>query len=675
MNKLSYRQIHLDFHTPNLPYPLGKNFDKETFQKRLKQGHVTSITLTARCHHGHIYYDSKFSAKHPQMENDFLMGLVDACHEIGVKCPLYLTAGWDAYMADRHPEWLERNPDGTMFGFENFGQLEPGWKTLCFNTEYSDYLFQQTKETMQHFEGKLDGLFFDIVRQDPCCCNSCMKKMTEAGFDPTNFDDRKAFGLQTKIQFKKKMSSFIHDIDPSCSVFYNEGNITPDIRTNLDDYSHFEIESLASGDWGYQHFPVAVRYAKNLGKEYMGMTGKFQRNWADFGSYKNQAALEYECFLAIAHGAKCSIGDQMYGDGTLQEATYNLIGNVYQKVEEYQPWVENTLPVTEIAILHTDLYQKSKEKVNISLAGAVNMLNEAHLQFDIVDGEMDFLGYRLLILPDQVEVSVELSKKIDDYVKKGGKLLTTYKAGRVLNTDKSIPSMGVTYLSEADFEPMYAVFPPEYNLFLSKGEQVLHGKGMYLDYVEPAVEVGQLWEPMYNRTYQHYYSHYQAPINCKSSYPLAIKNEGGIYFSHELFAMYKSLGVKEYKLMILTAIRELIGDSFVSTDAPSTADIILNYQPDQQRLILNYLNYVPERRSIRVETIEERTPVCNTHFELDIQAIATKIGRSMDVRGIMAVSSGEKVSFEVEGDKLVFELPYLDGYELIEIELETEKVL
>jgi hypothetical protein len=30
-----------------------------------------------------------------------------------------------------------------------------------------------------------------------------------------------------------------------------------------------------SGGWGYMHFPLTVRYARGLGIDCMGMTGKF----------------------------------------------------------------------------------------------------------------------------------------------------------------------------------------------------------------------------------------------------------------------------------------------------------------------------------------------------------------------------------------------------------------
>lgn len=408
MSELPTRQIHLDFHMPSLPFTLGKNFDKKTFQKNLLTAHVNSITLTARCHHGFLYFSSSLPAVHPQLKGDFLMSMVDACHEMGIKCPLYISAGWDAFQAYRHPEWLERKKDGSFYGFENFGQPEPGWKTLCFSSPYTDYLLNITEEVMKHFSGKLDGLFFDILTQDPCYCNNCLKKMKKNNFNPLDSLSVEEFAKQKTYEIKEKLTNLIHSIQPDCPIFFNEGDISPKMKKALPFYSHIEIESLASGEWGYNYFPVAVRYAKKLGKDYLGMTAKFHQNWGDFGSYKNEAALAYECFLANAHGAKCSIGDQMYPDGTLNTRTYEQISTIYSKIERLEAITSQITPKSQIAICYPD--EEIGKRIPDALAGATTLLNELHFQFDIIDSQMDFTPYELIILPDKLTLNSSLQK-------------------------------------------------------------------------------------------------------------------------------------------------------------------------------------------------------------------------------------------------------------------------
>lgn len=661
MSKLSYRQIHLDFHTPDLPFTLGKNFDKKTFQKRLLKAHVTSVTLTGRCHHGHIYYKTDLPAQHPQMKGDFLMEEVDACHEVGIKAPIYLTVGWDAYSADKHPEWLERKPDGTMYGFEDYGQLSPGWKTLCFNSPYLDYLKEQIIDTMQHFEGKLDGLFFDIVWQDPCSCNFCVKKMLKEGLNPQSESDCLAFAERTEQYLKDQIYETVKAQKEDCPIFFNEGNIEPNIRKNLHDYSHLEIESLPSGQWGYQHFPTVVRYVKNLGKEYVGMTGKFHKVWADFGSYKNQAALEYESFLALAHGAKCSIGDQMYPDGSLQEATYDLIGSVYQEVEKLEKYNEGSEAVTQIAVLHPGIVEKSIEKVDLSLAGAVNILNEGHYQFDIVDSQMDWSQYKLLILADKIVLNGELKEKIVHYLRKTkGKIIASYKSGLIEGEEEFPAEWGLDYKGENPFQPTYGVYDSLFQKRLPKGEIVLHGPGLLVKPKDAQV-LGKEYRPLYQRNYQHYFSHFQAPVAEETSYPVLTFSDSVYYFSHPLFEMYKKQGVQQYKAMVHTIIDQIEGSKILEADLPVTADLILNHNKERRELILNFLHYIPQRKAIELDTIEAIIPLNNIQIKIDLNQIED----ITEVKFVKEIRSEEILDFKHEKNFLKFTVKKIEGYQII----------
>ena len=49
---LPYRQVHIDFHTSEAIDGIGSRFSKEQFIAALKEGHVNSVTLKSKCHHG-----------------------------------------------------------------------------------------------------------------------------------------------------------------------------------------------------------------------------------------------------------------------------------------------------------------------------------------------------------------------------------------------------------------------------------------------------------------------------------------------------------------------------------------------------------------------------------------------------------------------------------------------
>ena len=73
-----------------------------------------------------------------QMNEGLFGKQIEACHEIGVRCPVYFTVGWSVNDAESHPEWCVRNKDGsfavTRWDFDAapddprpFGS----WKYLC----------------------------------------------------------------------------------------------------------------------------------------------------------------------------------------------------------------------------------------------------------------------------------------------------------------------------------------------------------------------------------------------------------------------------------------------------------------------------------------------------------------------------------------------------------------
>ncbi len=143
------RQVHLDFHTsPHIP-DVGADWDREHFIQTLQRAHVNSITVFAKCHHGMNYYPSKVGPVHPSLSFDLLGAQIEACHSVGIRCPIYVSVVWDVSAAERHPEWRQIDQDGRQVGR---GPLEGerGWPWLCVNTAYTDELVAQTEELMAH---------------------------------------------------------------------------------------------------------------------------------------------------------------------------------------------------------------------------------------------------------------------------------------------------------------------------------------------------------------------------------------------------------------------------------------------------------------------------------------------------------------------------------------------
>ena len=82
---MRFRQVHLDFHTSEHIEDIGKKFDKKQFQTALKKGHINSITLFSKCHHGWAYHPSKANEIHPHLDFDLLANLTEGCNGADIK--------------------------------------------------------------------------------------------------------------------------------------------------------------------------------------------------------------------------------------------------------------------------------------------------------------------------------------------------------------------------------------------------------------------------------------------------------------------------------------------------------------------------------------------------------------------------------------------------------------
>ena len=318
------RQIHLDFHTSPLIPDVASEFDADSFAQTLADAHVNSVTLTAKCHHGMCYYPTQTGRQHPALQGRDLLGeQIAALHRHGIRTPIYTTVGWEEDAADCHPEWHQLLADGSPAVSGPHGP----WQFLNFlHPGYQDYIETHLREICARYGAEVDGFFLDILifAPDACWSDTSIRFRETLGLAADDPATPARFQAAAQAAFAGRFTPLLRDIAPAhATVFYNassdlsvDSSVGP--RRRYGQMTHAEIESLPSGEWGYQHFPRVARAVANWGKPWLGMTGRFQRGWGDFGGLKPLAALEYECFRSQALGGANSVGDQLPPRGSLE---------------------------------------------------------------------------------------------------------------------------------------------------------------------------------------------------------------------------------------------------------------------------------------------------------------------------------------------------------------------
>lgn len=678
---LRYRQIHLDFHTSEHIEGIGANFDAEQFAKTLIAGNVNSVTVFARGHHGWSYYPTKIGTPHPRLVRPDLLGeMVGACRSYGINVPIYITVQWDELTARTHPDWrimsatnTAPTPDPADTSMGN--QLTATWHTLCLNNpEYIDFLIRQACEVIDLYSP--DGLFMDIVGKGDCVCPRCIESMHQAGLNPADPADRAIHDHSVVMKYYEDFTEAVWAKDPEMRVFHNSGHIYRGERERYKYFSHLELESLPTGGWGYDHFPVSARYVNTLGLEYLGMTGKFHTNWGEFGGYKRPEALEYECALMAAMGARCSIGDQLPPSGAIDEETYKTIAPAYARVRDMEPFLENALPASDIAILSSDAINGTDgaalSGTNIADDGAVRMLLELHLMFDVIDSYANFEQYDLLVLPDDIELEEELGEKLKQYVASGGALILSGSSGMERGTNRfglplAVDFSGYRRTAWPDFLSVTQDFGPDF----PTSPIAMYECPFFVKASKGAQVLARAHEPFFDRTWDHFCSHQHAPARPEpeESRDAIVRDGQIIYFAHPIFSAYARSGQPLYRDLVKEALQMLVKNPVVRVAMPSAARISLMRQSDQKRLLLHLLYAQPELRgrghrmsngrTLNVEVIEDPVP---------LHSIPCSVAVDDKPLRVYHTSNGKDIDFDYSDGYVRFTVKEVYIHELIAIE-------
>lgn len=651
---MRFRQVHLDFHTSEKIPAIGADFSKEQFKEMLKLGHVNSITVFAKCHHGWSYYPSQVNPIHPQLKIDLLSLQLEACKELGVLAPIYISAGFDEKEVLLHPEWLLVSPEGT----EKSIFTSPHYHTLCLNTSYLDRLIAQVEEVMTRFDPC--GIFLDIVNVRPCVCAACVKEMLKKGLDPNKEEDIQKQAEDVYAHYLKSVEKAVRKYSATCKIFHNSGHIAHGRRDLAGYDTHFELESLPTGGWGYDHFPMSAAYVRTLGKEYLGMTGKFHTTWGEFGGFKHPNALLYETSLSLACGAAISIGDQLHPGGKMNPSTYELIGKAFKQVEEKEPYCAGAKNLSDVAVLSSEAFygQGRNHPGADSNAGANRILLESKILFDFIDWEASFDSYKVLILPDCITLTTKQAERLNAFMQKGGKILLTGESGMDLKKTKYLLDIGAKYAGKTPYTPDYLV--PAFNTVNGKTEYVMYTPGQLYEVVSGSV-FAYRQAPYFNRAPFSFSSHQHTPNNPQASlHPAAFFYRNLACIGWNVFADYAAKGELVVKELVRHAVFALLGqERSVSTNLPDRGVITVTKQG--KRKIVHLLFAYTSLRGKNIEVVEDAVPL----YDISVSLRCSKA----PLRVYLAPQK-EELPFTYENGLAHFTVPRLLLHQMVAVEEE-----
>lgn len=617
------KHIHLDFHNhPSIP-DVGAEFDPERFAHTIKATGAEAVNVFGKCTHGMSYYPTEIGLQHPGLNGRDLLGeMIEALHKVGLRAPVYYCVGWEERLSRLRPEWMQIRHNGvaatTLSETEEMLPDEPGtWHYMDFNNpDYYDHIRRELLEIVGRYP--VDGWWLDILHYHP-----------EAGYSDFNVQFRRRHGIleyttanqrrfeaMAKERFAAAIQRDIITHSPGASVFFNanhpayvETEANP--KRMLAHATQWEIESLATGLWGYHHFPRMARLAVHWDKPWFCMTGRFYRMWGDFGGVKPQAALEYELFRSQALGGGVSIGDQLHPSGRLGNMEYNLIRSALRKFDQAEPLYAEATPLLSVGILYAgSLHHTAKtlKRASLTEEGALLLMDELRYQAAMVDDDTPLDSFDLLVIPEQSRLSPELVSKIEAYYRKGGKLLITGNGGFDPDEKWGLQFLPLRVVGEEWDYPSYAVPEEKIGSLEPETPIVMYLRGQEAEITDPSSTVlARRVPPYFRRTDAHYSSHYQAPPSPRAGdTPAVARGEGWAYISYPIFQTYREYGYWAHAELTSHAIGSLGVEPPVTDNLSPGAKVLLSRK--NRELVVTILNYSLERKATRMDTITHALP-------------------------------------------------------------------
>jgi hypothetical protein len=632
-----FRQVHLDFHTSPYIEGIGAAFDPDRFADTLATASVNSITLFAKCHHGLLYYETDHEARHPHLSCDLLGLQIAALRKRDIKCPIYLSVQCDEWAADHHPEWIALDPEGRRVGRPPLSGGESSWQILDMASPYLDYLCAQTEEVLQRF-APVDGLFFDMCWDQPSVSNWAKARMREWNLDPASAEDRAGYARRLTRHYMDRLKALADRYQPGVPIWFNSRPLTA-VREEQSYLRHVEIEALPTSFWGYTYFPIHVRLVRPLGLPMIGMTGRFHKGWADFGGLRTAPSLLYDCAQALAHGAGCSVGDQLHPSGLLDEGAYTVIGEVFSHVKKCEPWCRDTKAVAEMAVLFTD--PSTDTRAGTTHEGAWRILAPLGVQFAFLPPEEDFSGYAAVYVPECVKVDAALEQRLAEFEKRGGRVIQETPPGE--------PS---------PFTKTYCRFEEGRGQGLPKTDHVFYEQGMRLVPAETDIVLARVVEPYFERTWDHFCSHAQTPPKREvSPYAAAVIRGNRALLAWPVLRACATHGNLVCRELVAAALEELLPDRALRITGPRYVEAVVNERADDT--VVHLLSFLPQKRTPTLEMVEETIPAYDV-------SISLRVPRK--VRAVHLQPVNQPLEFSQENGRCHFTIARFDGHTMAVVE-------
>lgn len=595
----NFRTAHVLYVSPDWVPDKGAEFDIEDFVDRLKTARAKCIEFYAKDFWGISYYQTQIGHYYGR---DLLRPLIEACHQADLKFIAYYCIYWDKFVWQHYPQW--RAPGWMTIPKKDSGIIWP----VSMDSGYKDYVYGQLEEIARDYE--IDGMWLDMPAGNLI-----------------------------------EMTSLIKKYRPQALVTWNN-DLTPQAVAAWKN-RHEDFLSVEAHGPDYLNQSLIARLLRRAGKPFEITSPGTTQYWGGW-SPKPVNMLKVEAAVVMANGGQLTVGLNPYPQGRVEPAEIENLGELWRWIEPREEYLINTQSCADVGVFAC----QSPEGLNATLV-------ENHIQFAYLNEKDDLGRYRLLILPEGIELP---SEQIRDYVASGGKVLAFYKNYRGLED-----VLGVKALGEIPYTGCYArlTHPDitksiiDYPLLLRDGKAVkceCAGGESFGSIVYPLAELSE-------STYVGFDAY--NPPGEQSPYPMIVHHnfdKGETLYvaatvAAELQRTYQS-GSPWLKQLMANMIRCLVPDPVIETNAPPGVEVVLNRQRD--RYILHVIN--------KYSAMAGTYSLANNGPKIADIEVTVNIARIGTRENIYLAPESSKLNWSIENNRLKIKLNRLDINAIIVIE-------
>ncbi|MEI8341656.1 MAG: hypothetical protein WCH43_09000, partial [Verrucomicrobiota bacterium] len=284
-----------------------------------------------------------------------------------------------------------------------------------------------------------------------------------------------------------------------------------------------------------------------------------------------------------------------------------------------------------------------------TIYSAAKLCMEGHFQWDVIDPDMDLDGLDCVI-QCHARVDEAWLQKISSFVERGGTLLLD-AAGILASGPLASRWLEFLGLTEAQWShhpgSYYRVQESALAAGVPEMANYVHAPSVAVSLTSGARELAQTLYPPCVRSREAFYGHFHG-CETEAGGPAIVESRHGkgriLVFTQAILTAYLETGYHAHRTLLLNALRRLLPNPVVTTDAPGIMDIVVGSLNGS--CVVQAMPFVTDRRHrTSFESITESIPLGPCQITVRTGRRAKRVWNPVDGRELAFTNTSEGVAF------------------------------